>query len=46
MVSVAGTVPDFVLLGPEGDEYASLFNTFRVSENHWLQWGLSGRDLA
>jgi hypothetical protein len=31
--SVTSTVPDFVLLGPEGYEYAPLFNTFRVSDN-------------
>ncbi|KKJ93843.1 hypothetical protein [Micromonospora sp. HK10] len=31
--SVARTEPDFVLLGPDGDRYESLFNTFRVSDN-------------
>jgi hypothetical protein len=31
--SVADTAPDFVLLDPEGGEYRSLFNTFRVSDN-------------
>ncbi|MEU6041239.1 hypothetical protein ABZ801_38190 [Actinomadura sp. NPDC047616] len=31
--AVTATAPDFVLLGPEGDEYESLCNTFRVSDN-------------
>lgn len=31
--SVTSTAPDFALLGPEGDAYAPLFNTFRMSDN-------------
>ena len=31
--SVAGTEPDFLLLGPDGNAYDSLFNTFRVRDN-------------
>ncbi|MFC0007798.1 hypothetical protein [Micromonospora siamensis] len=31
--AVVRTEPDFVLLDPDGNAYASLFNTFRVSDN-------------
>lgn len=31
--AVASTEPDFVLLGPDGFAYASLFNTVRVADN-------------